>query len=332
MKPLVLGAAGFLGLNLVDALLAEGITPTCGRRRRTNVLLLRKRPVPLTWADLDDREGLVDAMRGHDVVFHCAAHYPRSSLDPAGALETGLRQLEAALDAAVAAGVHRFVLVSTVATVAPAAGLATEADHWDAAPGFGAYHDLKWATERRALAEERLDVRVVCPGACIGPWDLRVGTSALLAALAWGADPPHADGVVNPVDARDVASALVRVGLHPDPPKRLILAAENLRLHPLMVRLAERYGVRRPSPPLPARRAKALADREEALAQRENRRARMVREIVDLVVHGHPVDGSLASRALSLRYTPFERTLDDFDAWARPLGLLPPSPHRMESR
>ncbi|MGZ6143752.1 MAG: NAD-dependent epimerase/dehydratase family protein, partial [Myxococcales bacterium] len=268
MTALVLGAGGFLGLNLVDALIAEGEMPRCGRRKRSNVLALRQWRAPLVPADLDSPEELRAAMDGCTTVFHAAGHYPRLSLDRDAALATGLRQLRNALDAAAGARARRFIYVSSASTAAPAPGGAPSDERavYGSRPGHGTYHDLKWAMEQVALAEKRFEVSVACPGACLGPWDLRVGTSALLIALARGMDPPHPDGVVNLVDVRDVAAALIRLAALPSPPRRVLLSGGNHGLHPLLCALADRYRVRAPSPPLPAAAAIALADAEERRA------------------------------------------------------------------
>ncbi|MCA9515192.1 MAG: NAD-dependent epimerase/dehydratase family protein, partial [Myxococcales bacterium] len=166
MRSTVLGAAGFIGINLVDALVAEGLTPRCGRRRRTNVIPLRRRGVPLVEADLDAPETLAAAFADTDVVFHLAGHYPRHGRAPEETVARALRELRAVLDAAAAAGVRRLVFVSSTATAAKRADgrPSTEADVFPADPGVGAYHAAKWAMERLALAEDRLDVVVACPG------------------------------------------------------------------------------------------------------------------------------------------------------------------------
>ncbi len=326
MSTAILGAAGFLGVNLVDALLARGERPRCVRRARTNVLALRQRKVPMAQADLERREELYEALRGIDTVFHLAGHYPRHCLTPEATVATGLRQLEHVLDAAAAAKVQTLVYVSSTATVAPAGGRpSTEADVFEAAPQLGPYHELKWRMEQRALEETRLDVRVACPAACLGPHDLKVGTQALLVALALGLDPPHPDGWVSWVDARDVAVGLVRLAEEPAPCRRVVLSAGTSRLHALMLALAARYGVARPSAPLPAPQAIALADAEEARALAHGGRARLSREIADLIVHGVELDASLSRRALGLEYRPLYETLDAFDAWARGVGILPRS-------
>jgi dihydroflavonol-4-reductase len=319
VKVLVLGAGGFLGLHIVDALRSHGIDARCGRRRPGKTLALRARGLPLVDADLEAPEQLRAAMRGADVVVHAAGHYPRHSLDRAGTLETGLRQSENVLNAALA--VPRLVYVSSTATVAPGGD---EAARWPDPPGLGVYHDLKWAMEQ--VFSPHPGLVVACPAGCLGAHDHRVGTAGLLVATARGEDPPHPDGIVNLVDAADVGEAVARLVVHPSPPPRVILSGSNLRLHELLLSLARRYRVRRPSAPVAPDAMLALADAEEAAASRERRRPRLSREIVDLVVHGHPVDATLATRVLGMAWTPLGETLDRFDAWARLHGLIPTLP------
>ncbi len=325
MNTLVLGSAGFLGLNLVDALRAAGLDPLCARRKRTNVIPLRSRRARMVNVDLDDAASIREAMTGIDVVFHLAGHYPRHSQDGLVAMETGLRQMQNVLDAGAEAGIKRMVYVSSTATVAPSpSGYSTESDVFLVAPGFGVYHDLKWLMERRAAAERRYEVRIACPGACIGPWDLRLGTSALVVAAARRLDVAHPDGIVAVVDSADAAKGIMQQGLLADAPARALLVGGNYRLHAMRVALHERYGVPAPGAPIGASEAKALADAEESRALREHRRGALSREIVDLIVHGLPIDASLATRALGITWSPLSTTLDRFDAWARQMRIIPP--------
>ena len=328
VETLLLGAGGFLGLHTLDALRDLGVEPRCGRRRRSNVLGLRSRKARMVPADLDDADSLRAAMDGCEVVVHAAGHYPKTSLDPQAALELGLRQTHAVLEAAVAAKVRRLVYVSTTSTVAPApdGGPSDERHTWSAPPPFGTYHALKWQMERAVLAEDRLEIAVACPAACLGPGDLRVGTSALLVATSRGMDPPHPDGTVPVVDARDVGRAVARLATLADPPRRVLLAGSNHRLQELLSLAAARYGVAPPSPPVDAATAIALADAAEAAVEGTAQRPALSREIVDLVVHGLPLSCALAEARLGLSWTPLSTTLDDFDAWARRLGIVPPPP------
>ncbi|RME28798.1 MAG: NAD-dependent epimerase/dehydratase family protein [Deltaproteobacteria bacterium] len=325
---LVLGSNGFIGLHAVDGLRAVGIEPRCGRRARSNILGLRSRKAQMVRADLDAPDTLRTAMAGCGTVLHIAGHYPRTSHDPEGSVALGLRQLDAALDAAAAAGVRRFIYVSSTATVAPApgGGPADESCVFAECPDFGTYHRLKWAMEQRVAAETRMETATVCPAGCLGPGDLRVGTSALVLALVAGGDPPHPDGVVSLVDVRDVGVALGRLCVAETLPPRLLLSGGSHRLQPLLERIADRYGVAPPSSPLPAAEAVARADAAERKALATGRRPTMSREIVDLIIHGVPIDASRAARLLDLRWTPLDRTIDDLVAWARRMRLLPPAP------
>jgi len=276
-------------------------------------------------ADLDEPEELRAAMNGVDTVFHLAGHYPRTGLHPAGDLQIGVSRMKNVLDSAAVAGVRRLVYVSSTATVAPARdGPSTERDTFAATPGFGSYHDLKWALEQLALTESRFEVSVLCPGACLGAWDLRVGTSALIVATARSLAPPHPDGWVSIVDARDVADACMRVATHSRPPRRLLLAGSNHRLQGLLQQLAARYGAAPPSAPLSATAARREADEAERRAEQTRERPAIAREIVDLVVHGVPVDASLARSTYGISFRPLEDTLDCFDSFALRFGLLPP--------
>lgn len=325
MQTLVLGAGGFIGLNIVDALTAAGDVPRCGHRRRSNVIPLRRRNVPRVIADLDDPASLAAALAGCTTVVHAAGHYPRDSRTHEETLSRARRELTQLLDACAAAGVARLVYLSSTATVARREDgrPSTEGDVFRAAPGFGPYHDAKWMMEQLAAAERRFEVVTVCPGACIGPWDLRVGTSALMVVTARGLRPPHPDGPVALVDVRDVARAVVRLTQMPTPPSRVLLVATMTRLHAFLVALARRYGAPPPLAPLSDAGAFALADAEEARVAGTPERPALAREIVDLVVHGAAIDARLGAALVEHRWTPLADTLDAFDAWARRLGFIP---------
>lgn len=321
--PVVLGAAGFLGLNLVERLLISGVKPICVRRRRTNVLALRKLDVPMMIGELGDRASLEAAMSGAKLVYHVAGHYPRYSLDHAASLATGLSELENVLDAAAAAGVERLVYVSSTATVRAVDGrTSNEDDVFEGAPGFGVYHDLKWTMEARALAERRLEVLVACPGACLGPWDVKLGTSAIIVAMARNLAPPYPEGLVSVVDARDVAEGLVRLAASPGSARRVLFSGRSLAMSGLVSLLAERYSAPK-SAPLGAEEARRLADEGEARAHAGGPRSPLARELVDLIVHGPSIDAARSRELLGLEYRPLSRTLDDFDAWARRMRLIP---------
>lgn len=109
MKALVTGGSGFIGRRLVERL--DGVAET--------VRVLSRRPSGLGGTaegivgEISDRAALREAVAGVDTVFHLAArvHEPASIADE----EITFRGTVALVEAAAAAGVERFVFLSSVA-------------------------------------------------------------------------------------------------------------------------------------------------------------------------------------------------------------------------
>ena len=72
--------------------------------------------------------------------------------------------------------------------------------------------------------------------------------------------------------------------------------------------------------------ALAAAEAAERLAEATRTRATASRELVELTIHGVPLDNRLSRSALGVSYRPFAATLADFDRWATRLGFLPQPP------
>ena len=79
MNCFVTGCAGFIGSNLVDRLLAEGRRVigldnfSTGQRQFLTQALTNSR-FSLITADLLDKDRLIDAVHGSDIIFHLAAN------------------------------------------------------------------------------------------------------------------------------------------------------------------------------------------------------------------------------------------------------------------
>jgi UDP-glucose 4-epimerase len=121
MKCLVTGGAGFIGSNLVDALLARGdavtVVDDLSSGRRQNIDAALGAGAKLVEADIRDAAALAEIAREAkpDVVFHLAAQIDvrRSVADPAFDASINVGGTANVLDAARAAGVRRVVFTST---------------------------------------------------------------------------------------------------------------------------------------------------------------------------------------------------------------------------
>jgi UDP-glucose 4-epimerase len=121
MRCLVTGGAGFIGSNLVDALLARGdevtVVDDFSTGRRQNLDGAPAAGAELVELDVRDREPLSEAVEGAapDVVFHLAAQIDvrKSVADPAWDATINVGGTANVLEAVRAAGTPRLVFAST---------------------------------------------------------------------------------------------------------------------------------------------------------------------------------------------------------------------------
>lgn len=318
MRALVIGGTGFIGLNVVDALLAAGATVRVTRRKQSATILLQGRNVELVEASLQEPEKLWRAMAGCDVVYLCGAFYPRYSLDLEASLNEGVRGVRNACEAALSAAVPRLVYTSTIATLgrAPHGRAADERDVATQMPAGSVYRAVKWAMELEVERARRrgLSAVILMPGGCIGPWDVRLGTGSLLVGVVRGLLPWWVDGMVNLVDVGDVARAHVAAA-RPTQSHRFCLGGHDVRVGWVLRHIAERYGGSVPPLELSAEAARTRADEDERRAVPRRERVPIPRELVDLATSGQRVSSARARIELGIEPSPLDDSLDRAHAW-----------------
>src|SRR6188768_3582398 len=150
MKILITGATGKVGSRLAKRLAQRGDQVRALVRDLTRGADLRQAGIELAEGDLLEPDSLAAALRGVDVVVHCAAFFRGATPEQAHAVnDLGTQHLaHAARDAAV----NRFIFTSTGLVYGRTGGrLAQEDDH--CAP-IDAYPASKLAAERFLLALE----------------------------------------------------------------------------------------------------------------------------------------------------------------------------------
>jgi dTDP-glucose 4,6-dehydratase len=181
-SPLMLtGALGFIGSALARSLAGQGpivnldVCTYAGDPERLSELpgdVVRTHDVDV--ASAQRVSAVIQACRPRQIV-HLAAesHVTRSETDPDLFYRTNVEGTRAVLDAAVAAGVERVVHVSTDEVYGPCAGPPFPEDAKQ--PGEGAatsaYARSKALADDLALGYgDRIEVIVVRPTNCFGPW------------------------------------------------------------------------------------------------------------------------------------------------------------------
>ncbi len=176
MTVLVTGATGLLGSHVVDLLLHRGEKVRAFVHRddpSPRVERMAQASVDVCFGDLARPDSLEGAVRDVELVVHCAARTgpwgPRSEYEA-----TNVWGLKAILDAALNAGVRRFVHVSSITVHGnDVNGSADETSPFRVEPNpYGWSKIVGEQLLTQMVREHRAPVTVVRPGLIYGPRDL----------------------------------------------------------------------------------------------------------------------------------------------------------------
>ena len=243
-RSLVTGGSGFIGRQLVSALLCRGDIV----RVLDSTAPFEPLPgVEFVQGSILDGATVGRALNGVDRVFHLAAipHLWTPDVNDFDAVNR--RGTETLLAAAAAAPVRRFVHCSTEAVlmlprVTPVIDEAAPSSLDDMA---GPYTRSKYLAEQAAIAAARagFPVVIVNPTLPIGRGDRRLTPpTALMALYLLRRSRFFLDCVLNLVDVRDVAAGMLLAAEHGRPGERYILGGENMRLREVATLLGRMRG------------------------------------------------------------------------------------------
>ena len=140
MYSLVLGASGFLGSHVTKQLVAAGRKVRVLIRSTSNTRATDHLDSERFVGDVMDAESIARAMQGVASVYYCVVDTRAWLRDPAPLYRVNVDGLSNVMDAALAAGVERFVFTSSFVTVGiRPGGISTELDAfnwWDDAPDY----------------------------------------------------------------------------------------------------------------------------------------------------------------------------------------------------
>ena len=193
MKILVTGATGKVGSRFVPRLIEKGYEVTILVRDAAKAIPGAKVVV----GDLYDPNTLPPAVAGMDAVIHLAALF-RTFTDNEGIVKTNHTGTVALAQAAIAAGVKRFVFVSTSNVYGSGYGHPAKEDDIVNINDPRAYSSSKIAAEQ-ALLKLELDVRVLRLGFVYGDQDPHIA-EIMPILKTWGRHPGSRMHMVHHLD------------------------------------------------------------------------------------------------------------------------------------
>ncbi len=174
MLAFITGATGFIGSHLAERLVSQGHKIRCLARETSDTSCLSLLSAEIVTVDMSDKEGLRKALRGVDIVYHCAG-VVGEWLSKKEAQRVNIAGTKNLLDAGIDAGVKRFVHVSSLAVLGMKDHHNTPADAPYQLTG-DIYSDTKIESEKIVMEyymKKGLPVVIVRPGFVFGTRDRR---------------------------------------------------------------------------------------------------------------------------------------------------------------
>lgn len=328
MRAFVTGATGLLGGNLVRLLVEGGHQVTALVRSRAKAgLVLHGLDITLVEGDIANVAAFEGALAGHDVLFHTAAFF-REYYQP-GEHGDLLQKLNvdatiALLEAAERHGVRRAIHTSSNGVIGarPGGEPSDESDAPDAyalANGYFKSKVLAEAAIAEFLKRSKLEVVLILPGWMFGPGDAAPTSSGQIVLDFMNRRLPGViPGGGAPVDARDVAQAMIAAAARGRSGERYIVGGEAyVSFGQLFALLAPLTGVAAPMLRIPYAATLVYAFVSELYGRISGKPVLATVSGVRTLRAMRLTNSAKAVRELGVSFRPLRDTLRDEVAWYR---------------
>ncbi|HXG91794.1 MAG TPA: hopanoid-associated sugar epimerase [Blastocatellia bacterium] len=326
MKTFVTGGTGFVGSHLVRRLLDHGNQVRCLARQTSRLDNLKELPVEIATGDLRDLDSLRRAIKGCQIVYHCAADYRLWCKDPSEMYASNVGGTSNIMQAAFDEGIERVVYTSTVGCL----GLnsngqpANEETPVTVDDMIGHYKRSKFLAEQQARewAARGLSVVIVNPSTPVGEMDIKpTPTGKIIVDFLRGKMFGYVETGMNLIDVRDCVEGHILAAERGRVGERYILGNRNLTLKELFDALAVVTGIKSPKMKVPHLVAESYARAENFWSINvKHREPDVPLESVKMSRHLMWFDSSKAVAELGLPQNPIENALERAARWFQEHG------------
>ena len=327
MKAFITGATGFVGANVVRALLSSGFEVRALARKGADTRNIDGLALEKVEGDLSDKDLLTEALGGCDALFHVAALYSLWRADKDAIYKTNVEGTCNILDAAAAAGVARVVYTSSVAAIGvpPAGAIADETFVTSADHLVSPYKKSKYLAEQEALKRARSGQHIVIvnPSTPIGPYDIKpTPTGEIVLRFLNREMPAYVNTGLNIVDVEDVAAGHLLALERGLPGERYILGNSNLSLKEILEILSSLTGMKAPSICIPHFIPLMAAFVDECVLARLGKRPTVSLDSVRMSRKPMFYDSTKAIHDLGFPQSPITGALEKAIRWFRDHGYV----------
>jgi dihydroflavonol-4-reductase len=320
----VTGGTGFVGLNLVQQLMACGWDVTALHRPAADLTFLNRFHPRLARGSITDKASLLAAVpAGIDTLFHVAGNTNmwrgRNDVQTRDNVE-GTRNV---VEAALAKGVRRLVVTSSISAYGPVSGEVTEHTPSRAAASRINYQRTKWLAQEiaRAATGRGLEVVIMQPGAILGPYD--IGTwSRLFTMVRDGQLPGVPAGQRTFAHVREVAAAHIAAADRGENGGQYLLGGENRSLLDLVCEISVWVGKPAPTREIPAGIVRIVARIGDFVSRFTGRPPSITPEMASAFGRCISTSSAKAQRELDYRVLPLNVMVKDCYEWLLAEGRI----------
>lgn len=320
----VTGGTGFVGLNLVQKLKADDWDVTALHRASSDLRFLKRFEPNLAKGEITNAASMLAALpEGVDTLFHVAGN---TNMWRKGNAQQTLENVEGTrnvVEAAIAKGVRRLIVTSTISAYGPVSGAITEETPSLAATSTVNYELSKWQAQEvaRDAMSRGLEVVIMQPGAIMGPYD--IGTWSRMFPLV-------RDGKMNTVPkagltfahVREVVAAHVAAADKAANGSQYLLGGENRSMLELVQLIEQLLGKPAKAKTVPTPVITLVAAVSDFISNFTNKEPALTPEMAKGFSGGVTVTAAKAQRELGFKIVSLEQMVKDCYDWMRAEGRI----------
>lgn len=313
----VTGATGFVGLNLVQRLMAEGWDVTALHRPSSDLTFLNRFAPRLAVGSITDQASLLAAIpQGTDTLFHVAGNTSMWRKLDAEQTRDNVDGTRNVVEAAKAKGVRRLIVTSSISAYGPVSGEVTEATPSLADKSSVNYERTKWQAQEiaRAAIGDGLEVVIMQPGAIMGPYD--IGTwSRMFLMVRDGKLPGVPPAKLSFAHVREIVGAHIAAADKGENGGQYLLAGENSTMLQLVTEIGLLLGKSTPKKPLPLGLMRVAATLGGLVSAVTGKEPSITAEMVEAFSHPMTTRSEKAQRDLGYKVVPLKEMVKDCYDW-----------------